>query len=94
VKVRVWRYLVAGKHRAEFEREYGSDGSWAQLFATSPGFVDTALYADTATPGCYLTVDRFESASAWERFLEENATAYAELGERLGHLTVDQQELV
>jgi hypothetical protein len=94
VKVRVWRYLVAAEHRAEFEREYGGGGSWAQLFATTPGFVDTALYADTARPGCYLTVDRFESAAAWERFQVENVSAYAELGDRLGHLTVDQQELV
>ena len=54
MKVRVWRYLVAAEHRAEF----------------------------------------LESAAAWERFQEENATAYAALGERLGHLTVDQQELV
>jgi hypothetical protein len=42
----------------------------------------------------YLTVDRFESAEAWERFQQENTSAYAELGERLAHLTVDQQELV
>jgi hypothetical protein len=92
--VRVWRFLVADEHRAEFEREYGGGGSWAQLFATSAGFVDTSLYADTATPGCYLTVDRFESAAAWERFQAENTSAYAELGERLGHLTVEQHELV
>jgi hypothetical protein len=94
VKVRVWRYLVADEHLADFEREYGRDGSWARLFATSAGFVDTVLYADTAMPGCYLTVDRFESAAAWDRFQEENASSYAELGERLGLLTVEQQELV
>ena len=38
----MWRYLVADEHRAEFEREYGSDGSWVRLFATGAGFVDTA----------------------------------------------------
>ena len=94
MKVRVWRYVVAAEHREEFEREYGRNGSWAQLFATAAGFVDTTLYADTATGGGYLTVDRFESAAAWERFQDENTRAYAELGERLGHLTADQQELV
>ena len=37
--VRVWRYDVPADLREEFEREYGPDGSWASLFAASPGFV-------------------------------------------------------
>ena len=44
--VRVWRYDVPADVREEFEREYGPDGSWARLFAASPGFVVTTAQED------------------------------------------------
>ncbi len=47
MKVRVWRYHVAAEMCEEFEREYGADGSWAVLFATATGFVETTLYRET-----------------------------------------------
>lgn len=94
MKVRVWRYEVAVAAREEFEHEYGADGAWAQLFARSEGFVDTVLYAEVGSPGSYLTVDRFSSDAAWERFRVDHDTAYRALGERLCHLTLAQDEVV
>lgn len=94
MKVRVWRYEVADAAREEFEHEYGPDGAWAKLFARSAGFVDTVLYAEVGSPGRYLTVDRFSSDAAWERFRVDHDTAYRALGERLGHLTLAQDEVV
>ncbi len=91
--VRVWRYQVPDQVRAEFEREYGPAGSWALLFARSAGFVDTSLYVEVTSPGSYLTVDRFASDEDWDRFLDENRTAYSELGTRLEHLTSAQEEI-
>jgi hypothetical protein len=92
--VRVWRYEVATDVREEFEREYGPGGSWARLFAASPGFVATSLYVEVGSPASYLTVDRFADDQAWQQFRSEHDTAYQELGERLGHLTIAQEELV
>ena len=92
--VRVWRYDVPGDAREEFEREYGPDGSWARLFATSPGFVATSLYVDVASPTSYLTVDEFADHEAWRQFRAEHDAAYREIGERLRHLTTAQEELV
>jgi hypothetical protein len=92
--VRVWRYQVAPAMRAEFEREYAPDGSWARLFALSPGFVETRLYADVNAPGAYLTVDRFAVQQAWQHVQAEHAEEYRSLATRLGHLTAEQEELV
>jgi len=94
MKVRVWRYHVAEEMREEFEREYGTDGSWAVLFATATGFVETTLYREARSTSTYLTVDRFVSEDAWLRFRRENDAAYTALGERLAHLTLEQEELV
>ena len=92
--VRVWRYDVPTDVCDEFELEYGPDGSWATLFATSPGFVATSLYVDVGSPTSYLTVDRFADDQAWQRFRAEHEKAYQEVGERLRHLTTSQEELV
>ena len=94
MKVRVWRYLVAADVRAEFEHEYGPQGSWARLFASSPGFLDTSLYAEVDRPGIYVTVDRFRTAADWEVFRAEQDVAYTETGNRLSHLILEQDELV
>jgi hypothetical protein len=92
--IRVWRYDVPTDVREEFEREYGPDGSWARLFAASPGFVATSLYVDVGSPTSYLTVDRFTDDEAWQRFRAGHDTAYQALGERLRYLTTAQEELV
>lgn len=94
MKVRVWRYRVSAEHRGEFEREYGPHGSWARLFARSPGFVDTTLYADVGSTSSYLTVDRFTDEAAWAAFRSGHAAAYEALGARLAHLTGAQEALV
>jgi hypothetical protein len=94
VKVRVWRYRVAPDMREEFEREYGTEGSWAQLFATATGFVETSLYRGARSATTYITVDRFVSEQAWRQFRTDNDAAYTTLGERLAHLTLEQEELV
>ena len=92
--VRVWRYDVPADVREEFEREYGPDGSWARLFAASPGFVATSLYVDVGSSTSYLTVDQFADNEAWQQFRAEHDAAYREVGERLRHLTTVQEELV
>lgn len=94
MKVRVWRYQVAPDLREQFEREYGAEGSWATLFATAEGFVETTLYRDARSATTYVTIDRFVSQQAWQDFRTGNDVEYTALGERLAHLTLGQEELV
>ena len=94
MKVRVWRYDVPTDVREEFEREYGPEGSWAKLFAASPGFLGTSLYIDVGSATTYVTVDLFADDEAWLLFRAEHDTAYQEIGARLRHLTAAQEDLV
>ena len=93
MKVRVWRYDVPDEVRDEFELEYGPTGSWARLFAESRDFLGTELYGDLTRPGSYLTVDRFTDEPSWLAFRAQHDAAYVALGQRLAHLTSDQEEL-
>jgi len=91
--VRVWEYDVPEESRAEFERRYGAEGDWAQLFSSSDGFRGTELFASLDNPGRYLTVDRFTDQDAWRAFLAEHGDAYRRLDQATEALTTEEREL-
>lgn len=94
--VRVWEYEIVAGSVAEFESAYGADGAWAwaQLLASTPGFVGSALYRSVAAADRYITVDLFTSDTAWHRFLRDHADAYLQLDARTARLTLRERELV
>ena len=85
--MRVWQFEPAPGREAEFAAAYSSDGVWARLFAQGDGFIGTSLLAPTEPGGSWLTVDRWESLAAFERFQEAHGTAYRKLDEDLTGLT-------
>ena len=92
--IRVWWYDVPEAAAADFERIYGSDGAWAQLFSSSDGFEGTELFASVSNPGRYLTIDRFRDEASWRRFVVEHREAYLALDAESEALTVAERELV
>ena len=83
----LWEFRVAEEHRPAFERLYGPEGDWAKLFAHSPDFLGATLLRDRAVPGRYLTLDRWQDAESYDRFLETHKTEYKELDARCELLT-------
>ena len=57
----VWQFEIAEEKVAAFESAYSSEGSWAQLFGTSPEYRGTELLRDAYISGQYLTIDRWDS---------------------------------
>lgn len=89
----VWEFQVPPSADAEFRRHYGPGGSWADLFRRSSGYIETLLLRDAAAPGRYLTIDRWESAAAYEAFRERFADDYAALDARCEELTTREVAL-
>ena len=85
--VHVWEYRVRAEVEAEFRHAYGPEGDWVRLFRRGSGHVETLLLADATVPGRYLTIDRWESAEAYETFRERFADEYAALDRRCERLT-------
>jgi heme-degrading monooxygenase HmoA len=73
----VFSYEVV-REAAEFERVYGMDGEWAELFRQGRGYVGTELLRDVEAPTRYLVVDRWESADAYNAFIAANREEYME----------------
>ena len=91
--VRIWQYDVDPERKAEFEAAYSSDGDWARLFGRSDGYRGTELFRLVGKPLRYLTVDRFESTTAWHKFQSEHGSDYAALDRATEGLTLAEREL-
>lgn len=91
--IRVWEYDVAEAAAADFERVYGAEGAWAQLFSSSDGFEGTELFVSVSHSGRYLTVDRFRDEASWRRFQAEHGDAYLALNIESEGLTLAEREL-
>ena len=75
--LRLWRFEVAPENEPRFVAAYRSDGDWAKLFATSPGFIRTELWR--SGDGAYLTADHWHSEEDFERFQANQGDEYRRL---------------
>ena len=85
--VYLWEYVVLPRHKADFERAYGAEGAWVELFSRAAGYVDTSLVRDRADPNRFVTIDRWESSEAHSAFLESFRAEFDELDARCEDLT-------
>ena len=76
-----------------FERTYGPAGDWVQLFRRAPGYLRSELHRDRSNPQRFVTVDYWESESAWQAFRSRFAEEFRKLDERGEELTVYESEI-
>jgi heme-degrading monooxygenase HmoA len=89
----VWQFEVAEENVAAFEAAYGPDGSWAQLFRSSPGYQGTELLRDAYVPGSYLTIDRWSGEDAFRAFRKEHDSEYEKLDRACDALTARETRI-
>lgn len=89
----IWEYQVKGEHVSAFEKIYAADGAWAQLFQKHLGYLGTELLHDVTHPQRYITIDRWNSAEAYNSFQVEWQEEYQELDARCEYLTESESFL-
>jgi heme-degrading monooxygenase HmoA len=89
----LWEFEVSPEFVADFEQHYGPNGTWAQLFRQSPGYIGTLLLRDNAVPGRYLTIDRWHNEEAYLAFKSTFTTQYAQLDNECEKLTIGERSL-
>lgn len=98
--VYIWEYQVRPESVERFREAYGPDGAWVALFRRAAGYMGTELYRDLNDPYRYVTVDRWESRQAYERFrlsfsveferLDAECESFTLREVRLGHFIVEE----
>ena len=89
----VWEYRVKADCTAEFEEIYGHNGAWVELFQKESGYAGTELLHDEQDPQRYLTIDRWDSEQAYERFHGQRRDEYETLDARCRELTESESLL-
>ena len=79
--LRLWRFEPPAAAEERFVAAYKSDGDWARLFASAPGFVRTELWR--SSDGAYLTADHWRSVEDFERFQANQGEEYRRLDAEL-----------
>jgi len=83
----LWEFIVEPEHVDEFERQYGPQGSWVELFRRAPGYLQTLLLRDSTDSRRFVTIDRWDSPEAYRRFRSAFISQYADLDRRCEKLT-------
>lgn len=83
----VWEFQPAPRRERDFESACGPTGIWAVLFRRDPGYLGTELIPPRESGGWYRTIDRWESAAAYERFQETWSSEYNALDHACESLT-------
>jgi heme-degrading monooxygenase HmoA len=91
--VTLWEFEVKSGSEELFERTYGADGAWAQLFRRDARYLGTRLLRDLGAVRVYVTMDSWESRAAHEEFRVKFAAEYAELDRECEELTVSEKHL-
>ena len=86
----IWKFTVAPTMKEPFERIYGPQGEWAQLFRQDSSYRGTLLLCREETPGEYLTIDRWTSEKAYDDFRRQHAAAYSALDAQCASLTGEE----
>jgi heme-degrading monooxygenase HmoA len=89
----VWEFRVIPGMEEQFERAYGADGDWVQCFRRDPAYIHTDLLRDARDAGRYLTVDVWESETAYEAFRTAHKNEYKEIDARYETLTESEREV-
>ena len=89
----VWDFQPARGREREFEAAYGSTGPWVALFRRDRSYIGTELVAPREAGGWYRTIDRWESAAAYERFRQTWDAEYVALDRACEALTLHERPL-
>ena len=89
----MWRYRVRTDHITEFEKAYGPDGPWVELFQRHPGYVRTELLRDIEQPGWYLTIDSWRSKEECDAFRHQFRSEFEALDAECERLTEEEISL-
>lgn len=86
----VWEFRVDPNKQREFEKHYGPEGTWVELFCKDSAFGGTRLLRNHEDEGRYLTIDCWQSLEAYEAFRVQYAREYQEIDQRMEHLTASE----
>ncbi len=89
----LWEFEVKSGYEAEFEKDYGPEGVWVELFRQSPAYRETRLLRDTAQKQRYYTLDFWASGATYQAFRDRHREKYNKIDAKCEAMTVRETRL-
>lgn len=89
----IWEYEVSDKYRTEFIEAYGSNGLWVSLFEQCKGYIKTELKQDVEHRNRFLTIDHWQSQSAFLSMKQTLGDEYIKLDEQCESYTHSESHI-
>ncbi len=89
----IWEFVVKDGSNAAFEKFYGADGDWAELFRRGSGYLKTDLIGDHSNSQRYFTIDHWRCREDYSEFRRDFDAAFEELDKHCEDLTVQELKI-
>ena len=89
----IWEYEINDKFRTEFIEAYSSSGLWVNLFRQCKGYIKTELKQDVENPHRFLTIDYWQSQSAFSAMKQSIGDEYNKLDKQCEVYTVAENHI-
>src|ERR1035438_376523 len=89
----LWEFEVKRGDESRFEKVYGPQGPWVQLFQGDSHFRQTQLLKDPSRSRIYFTLDFWDSEQDYEHFKHSKQTEYDTLDRRSADFTIRERNL-
>jgi len=90
VLVILWEFRVRPERLSEFLSAYSPGGDWDRLFRLADGYLSTELLRDERDETRFLTLDRWDSREARDRFRLRFREEYETLDRRCEDYTLEE----
>jgi quinol monooxygenase YgiN len=89
----LWQFRPKPDKIDEFERDYGPDGVWAQLFRKSPQYARSVLLRDPSQQATYVVIDIWQDEASYHAFKREFQDEYQRIDRECEALTLEEKPL-
>ena len=89
----LWEFEVKLGSENRFEKVYGAQGEWADLFGSDRSYRETRLLRDAARALIYVTMDFWDTREAYEKFVETHSAEYQALDTACQRLTQSERRI-
>ena len=89
----IWQYQVKSGSEEDFEKMYGPEGDWVQLFRLDSDYSQTMLLKDSSGRRIYQTLDFWNSKESYEGFYNKNEIEISRLDQIGDELTLSERLL-
>jgi len=89
----LWEYEVKTGSAESFERVYGPQGPWVELFGRDPRYLSTQLLRHPSRSSWYFTLDFWDSETAYQDVKRAYRAAYNSIDVETAGLTITERHI-